>query len=479
MARTVDERRHQSLLVNLVLGVGLILLVSLGLLAWISIWYVQRTVTGDLVAEADRFSDTVKLGTHYAMMNNIRGDIMKIIGNIARRQDVRRIRIFQKDGRIMFSSSRSEVGRRVDINGYACSVCHAQVPPVTAPSVRERTRFFSSPEGKRSLGIISPIYNETGCSSASCHAHAADTTVLGILDIVISLDQVDRKIAFLEKVYGLVAVLIFFVTTGLIVHYLVRFVTRPVQELIRGTRLISRGKEFDPRVIGRNDEMGRLAEAISRMGREIIRRREELVRANVELIAANRELEEASKRDPLTGLFNRRYLVEVFALEFARARRYGHDLSVLMLDVDHFKQVNDRYGHLCGDTVLREIAGLLRKTIRTTDVIARYGGEEVVILLLETDQERAVAIAEKLRTVIASHCIRCDELQVAVTVSIGVATGPGRAMIHCSDLLDAADQAMYRAKAGGRDRVVAAGETSPCRPGTGDNRDLRTEEDGT
>ena len=447
-------RRNRSLFVNLVLGVGVILFLSMGTLAYFSISYVKRNIMNNVMAEADRFSDTIKLGTHYAMMSNVRDDIMKIIDNIARRPDVKQLRIYHKDGQIKFSNKETEIDLRVDIHDYACVICHNLDTPSKSLALKERVRIFSSSEGKRLLGIVSPIYNEPGCSSASCHAHSADQTILGILDVVISLDQVDKEIFFLEKMYGLLTVVIFLITAVLIFQYLVRFVTRPVNSLIDGTQMIASGEFFHPLVVNREDEMGRLAEAISKMGEEIASQQYELVRTNSELLKANNELEELSKIDPLTGLFNRRYLAEVFAAEYERARRYDHNLSVLMLDVDHFKGVNDSYGHLCGDVVLREIAILLKKTVRSTDIVARYGGEEMVVLLLETDCRRATVIAEKLRQEVASCEIGCDDIYISITVSIGVATYPALEVTGIMELLEAADLAMYRAKRTGRNKVV-------------------------
>ncbi len=108
-------RNNQSLFVKLVLGVGVILCISMGTFTYFSISYVKRNVMNCVMAEADRFSDTVKLGTHYAMMSNVRSDIEKIIGDVARRPDVKQLRIYRKDGRIMFSSKRDEIDQRVDI----------------------------------------------------------------------------------------------------------------------------------------------------------------------------------------------------------------------------------------------------------------------------------------------------------------------------------------------------------------------------
>ncbi len=450
-------RKNQSLFFNLVVGVGVILFTSMGTFTYISISYVKQHIMRDAMEEVDRFSDTVKLGIHYAMMSNVRSDIMEIIGNIARLPDVEHLRIYQKDGSIKFSNQPNEIGRRMDINDYACSICHNQSPPPKSLDLEHRVRIFTSPGGgSRHLGLVSPIYNEPACSSAACHVHSPDTTILGILDVVISLDRVDREISFLHNIFILLTVLIFIITAVLIFQYLARFVTRPVNSLIEGTQEIARGKFFNPKAVKRNDEIGRLAEAISKMGEEISRQQAELVRTNDELMKANDELEEMTRIDPLTGLFNRRYLMEVLTSEFERARRYGHHLSLLMLDVDHFKQINDRYGHLCGDMVLKDIASLLKSSVRSTDVVARYGGEEMVVLLLETDNNRAVEVANKLRQLVASRQIGCDSVEIHVTVSIGVATWPYHGKSDFMELLEAADQAMYRAKEGGRNRVISA-----------------------
>ncbi len=449
-------RNNQSLFVKLVLGVGVILCISMGTFTYFSISYVKRNVMNCVMAEADRFSDTVKLGTHYAMMSNVRSDIEKIIGDVARRPDVKQLRIYRKDGRIMFSSKRDEIDQRVDIKQFACAICHGSNNPPKNLSLRQRVRIFSSSDQKRLIGIISPINNEPGCSAAACHAHSPDTTILGILDVVLSLDQADREIHFLEKTYIVQIVWVFIITAVLIFHYLARFVTHPVNQLIEGTRLISSGGYFNPQMIQRHDEMGRLAEAISTMGQEISRQQKALVQANEELLQANDELGRMASTDPLTGLFNRRYLLEILTKEYQRARRYQHELSLLMLDVDHFKQVNDTYGHICGDMVLRGIAALLKKTVRNTDLVARYGGEEMVVLLLETGGKEAMAIAEKLRGAIATRPMACNDLEIAVTVSIGVATWPAQGQEGYMDLLDAADQALYKAKESGRNRVVAS-----------------------
>ncbi|MFH1217850.1 MAG: diguanylate cyclase [Pseudomonadota bacterium] len=452
--------KGKSLFLKLVLGVGAILFVSMGFFSLFSINYVKESILDNVIVEADRFSNTIKLGTRYSMMNNVWEDITQIINNVARQENVDRIRIFHKEGRIVFSNKKEEVGAVADISGYACTICHKFEQPPQTLDLKSRTRFISAPDGRRFLGIVSPIYNETGCSSAACHAHPSDATILGTLDVVISLDHVDKEISYLEKIYSALAVLSFLITSILIFLYLNRFISRPVKKMIAGTEMIAKGQHFDSDIMKRNDEMGRLANAISSMGREIVSHQDALIKANSELLEANKQLEKLSTTDALTGLANRRYFLECFAAEYERAKRYRHHLSILIIDVDFFKKVNDTYGHICGDVVLKRTARLLKKNVRGTDLVARYGGEEIVVLLPETDNEQALVIAEKLRRDVASQRILCEGSPLSITVSIGVATQPETNFGEAEQLFNAADQALYKAKNDGRNKVVSSGGRS-------------------
>jgi len=176
-----------------------------------------------------------------------------------------------------------------------------------------------------------------------------------------------------------------------------------------------------------------------------------------ELERAKRELRRLANTDGLTGLYNVRYLEQLLPREMGRAKRYDRELSLLMLDIDHFKQVNDRHGHRTGDVLLQQLAGLFVSSVRDIDVAARYGGEEFVLVLLETGSNDAAGVAEKLRRHVAESEFHDDRGQSIgpVRVSIGVATWPGDAA-GTRDLLEAADRRLYRAKQGGRNRVVAS-----------------------
>jgi diguanylate cyclase (GGDEF)-like protein len=174
-----------------------------------------------------------------------------------------------------------------------------------------------------------------------------------------------------------------------------------------------------------------------------------------ELAEANAKLRELSIRDDLTGLFNRRYLDRALEAEFIRAIRYKRDFSVLLLDIDSFKAINDRHGHICGDAVLRKVAFLIRGCLRHSDVVARYGGDEIAILLPETDKSTATEVAEKLRRLIEGTCFEWKGKTINITSSIGIATAPDERIADWVDLLDKVDKALYTGKELGKNVVVA------------------------
>lgn len=168
------------------------------------------------------------------------------------------------------------------------------------------------------------------------------------------------------------------------------------------------------------------------------------------------ELRRLARFDELTGLCNRRYFLDRLTQEILRARRYGSPLSLLMLDLDHFKQINDTYGHIIGDTVLATVASLLRDTVRATDIPGRYGGEEFCIVLTETKIDGARLLAERLRRRIAAEVFpTVGDATFGVTCSIGLVQFRNDVKDPVA-FLDLADRALYQAKAAGRNYVVAA-----------------------
>lgn len=172
-----------------------------------------------------------------------------------------------------------------------------------------------------------------------------------------------------------------------------------------------------------------------------------------EYVTFEMKLLEMTKLDPLTRLFNRSHLEKRFSEEIERAKRHGNTFSIIMLDIDHFKTINDTRGHLCGDYTLRQLAGILQHAVRSLDVVGRYGGEEFCCILPETDLEQAAVLGERLREQVENSPFSYMNERYSVTISLGLSEyGPGGTSLET--LIDSADQALYQAKRSGRNRVV-------------------------
>jgi two-component system, cell cycle response regulator len=278
-------------------------------------------------------------------------------------------------------------------------------------------------------------------------AHAHHNRALEQLEQVHTLAQqeMNAQLAYAISVRRKILVgvgLVFAVGLGIAVTVgmaLSRSVLRPLRGLKRGAERFGAGDlSFRVQPIG-HDELAQLAGTFNTMADK--------------LAQSQALLRELSTHDSLTGLVNYRELHRLLADEAERSRRYGRPFALLMLDIDHFKTINDTYGHLAGDKALRALAALVRGEVRPTDVVARYGGEEFVLVLPETAGPGAMILAERLRARVAAHAVAVTgDRPISMTVSIGVASYPDGAK-SVQKLLSAADQALYAAKSAGRNRV--------------------------
>ncbi|MFC1577390.1 PAS domain S-box protein [Thermodesulfobacteriota bacterium] len=267
---------RRRLATKLILTVGLTLLITISTWAYFNINYQEKKLMENMVAGTDRLTNTIKLGTHYAMMLNSRDDINQIINNIGRQKEIKTIRIYNKEGEIKYSNRPTEVDTITNIKNEACHICHRTEPPLSALGLEERTRIFNSPKGYRLLGIISPICNEPGCSTDACHIHPQGKKILGALDVVVSLEDTDKEIFMAEKGAVGLAGAIFLLTSAIIFLFQLRFVNQPIRKLIDGTRTIAKGVHPSRVDIDQDDEMGELAIAINQMSEGIAEKQAEL-----------------------------------------------------------------------------------------------------------------------------------------------------------------------------------------------------------
>lgn len=228
------------------------------------------------------------------------------------------------------------------------------------------------------------------------------------------------------------------------IYAMMRYILNPLRELKRGAEHFTQG-DLSYRVpISSHDEFGELAIAFNKMASYLEKDQQ--------------RLSELATRDGLTGLYNRHCFEEMLTDEMERYQRHHHPLSLLMLDLDHFKNVNDNYGHITGDNALKLVSRVIGKVCRTGDVIARFGGEEIIILMPETPAENATILAERIRAAIAASPVRLGNgEQITITASIGVASIPNDAE-HSEGLILAADFALYEAKRSGRNCVRRASQ---------------------
>lgn len=242
--------------------------------------------------------------------------------------------------------------------------------------------------------------------------------------------------------------IIFVMVTGLtimlIIEYLVvRSILQPVQKLEEGVHGVAKGDYNRQVSIDTDDEFGRLAASFNEMANNLKK--------------AHNELEQLSMQDGLTGILNRRALEQALKNETVRAQRFGKEFSLVIFDIDHFKNVNDSYGHLFGDDVLIAIIREIEKHIRPVDVFGRYGGEEFVIIMPETGIEGAAISTERLRIVLENMRLKDEHGQVVpVSASFGVSCLSEEVESE-SDLLELADKRLYHAKHEGRNMVVSSG----------------------
>jgi histidine kinase len=270
------QKIRRSLISKLLILVGLSLFLSVSVWAYFNIKYQKKKLMDGIVSSADTLTTTIKLGAHYAMMNNLRSDINRIIKKVATAKNLENIRIYNKEGQIKFSNFQSEVDQVTNIKAEACFVCHRSDPPQSQLKLAERTRIFYSPKGYRLLGIINPIYNEPGCSSNSCHVHPEGKQVLGALDVVVSLDETDKEIFLFQKWLVGFAISVFLLTSAAILFFILRFVKRPVNKMMNETRLIANGEYFSQLEVDQEDEMGQLSVAINKMSKKIGEKQQEL-----------------------------------------------------------------------------------------------------------------------------------------------------------------------------------------------------------
>jgi len=304
----------------------LILSVSILLLFAVHTTLVQHfqnlAIEGQVKSSAYRNSDFIRQSLYTAMLRNERERIQEMITLLGREPGIEAIRVYNKSGEIAFSSAARETGSKVDRQAEACYVCHAAAQPLSAVPTAERARIYRKADGHRVMGLINPIPNDTACSQASCHAHASTTSVLGILDVQMSLAALDAEAAAAGRRNVGLAVAVVLLSMVLLAVIVYRAVHLPARQLRRGTERLAAGDLSVEIALRRNDELGLLAESFNRMARS-------LRDADAELRDWSRTLEDRvrQKTSELEGLNAQLIQVEKAASLGRMAATVAHELN--------------------------------------------------------------------------------------------------------------------------------------------------------
>jgi two-component system, NtrC family, sensor kinase len=243
----------------------LVIVMLVGLIAGFVHMKTQETQILDaMILGADQLSGSIAGATWHAMLADQRATAYEIMQTIAMKQGINRIRIFNKEGRVMFSTVTNDF-RTVDKDAEACSMCHATNRPLIKVDASSRARTFSDSQGRRALGMVTPIYNESACSNADCHAHPASMNVLGVLDVSLDLSVVDREIAAVRTRVLLISGSMFVLLAAFIIVFTRHYVDAPIRKLIASAHAVSLMQLDQPVVINSSEELGELAHSFDDM----------------------------------------------------------------------------------------------------------------------------------------------------------------------------------------------------------------------
>ena len=395
-----------------------------------TLWEIERSAVDKGRAVATAMVPAVL----YAMQRNKPSDLQGYFNYMAKSRDIDYVQIINESGHVEISSEIQD------------AVQPAPLAPnwiTSMPDKQMLTRYAIAqpwPADFKSKGVdVFVALLEDPAAATIEQVQNADHLRIGInFDAVVRKDT--PRVIWNMVMFTLVVA--FIMVLGLLI--LLGYILRPLRELHAGLRAVASGDlNYEVPVYSR-DEVGRVVQAFNA--------------TTARLRAAFEQIESLATTDALTGLPNRRVFDERLASEAARARRYRHPFGLIVMDLDKFKDINDRYGHPAGDEVLKFVSKTIQANIRETDVPARIGGEEFAVILPETGPVEVRAVAEKLRSAVAEFPLKPSERlpeNVRITLSGGAACSAGH-LVTAESMMAAADAALYRSKSEGRNRINMA-----------------------
>jgi two-component system NtrC family sensor kinase len=390
-----------SLSLSLFIWLFGVIIVAFAAYAWVNIRATGEQWNQVVLACAERFSDLLKSSTHYGMLLNRKEDVHQIIRTVGREPGVKGVRIYDKQGVIIFSANEEEIGRTVDLQAEACVICHERSIPLHSVPSDSLVRVYADPENGRVMGLINPIENLPECANADCHAHPADQTVLGVLDVKMSMAQADATLASAKRQFIAAAMLTALLVGAASAVFIYRGVRRPVRELIDGTEKIANGDLSTEIPAGRRDEMGQLAGAFNRMTGDLRQAREELTRWSDRL-----EARLMQKTTELNRTQRQVVHMEKMASLGKLAATVAHELNNPLAGILNYAKLVDRTLReedfpdeqrlellRCLGLIHKE-AGRCGDIVRNLLLFARQSGAELALVSLTPIIERALMLVQ-------------------------------------------------------------------------------------
>ena len=258
-----------SISYKLILAVACTGIITIGVFSYFNLNSHRSRLTAQIEDSAHQLSETVKSSTKYNMLLNQRESVHQIIDTIGKQEGIIKLRVFNKEGKIIYSSLKDEVGSMVDKKADACYVCHAADKPIEKLTISNLTRIYRSDKHTRYMGIINPIFNEPACWQGACHAHTREQKILGVLDVVMSLKNVDESI-YTNKLEMIMFAVTAIITNSMIIWLLIsRLVGSPVRKLVRATHAVSNGDLSYKIELNKKHELGYLAKSFNAMTRKL------------------------------------------------------------------------------------------------------------------------------------------------------------------------------------------------------------------
>lgn len=329
---------HKKISYKLIAAVGSVAAILIGIFAYIILNSYQGYLLADLEQYAHQLSETVKNSTRYDMLLNQRESIHQIINTIGTQESIEKVRIFNKEGEIILSTDSLDLNQMVDKQAEACYACHAADQPLESVPVNERTRIFMSPaHNTRVLGIINPIYNEPSCSEGACHAHTPNQKVLGVLDITLSLDEIDRQ-QKASEMQLLILTVVAMAGISLIIYWIAEWIVlRPIGQVVDATRHVASGDLTHTIPVRSHDEIGALAKSFNDMTNKLAETQRQLFQsdklASVGRLAAGVAHE---INNPLTGVLTYSSLLLKQAQDDSA---FKEDLEVIVRETKRCREI--------------------------------------------------------------------------------------------------------------------------------------------